>query len=732
MFGLKVMAQENTQCLRGKCVDALSLKPVSGALVSISGPEKYQVSTDSMGIYTMAVIPGKYSLLVEQNNYKNNVRENVIVNKGKQSVQDFELDEFRVELNTVTVKPTNSEGIELNNWNMQQFAAVFYDPARVINSHAGVVNSDDQANHLTVRGTSPNFVQWKLEGVEIVNPNHLENAGTFNDRPASNGGGVSMVSAQLLNNSEFHFAPFDPSLGNSLSGVFDMKFRKGNDQKAERIISASLLGTDISLEGPFSKNKSASYLFNFRYSTVGLLSLMGLNFGDEKINYTDFSFMLSFPYKRSTTKLFGVTGTSQSLFKGKRDTSLVEIEKDLQDIDYRSFTSINGASFITSLSNSLLLKTVVAYSEKKVIRKSGPATEYWAMPSEDELYRQQKISSVVYLSKRISNSITIKGGSYVNYFMYNIKQSFNQESFINGRIDEPLIQPFVSAEGTLFEKLDYRVGVHSVYQARINDFRVQPRGMLRYNITETRDLTLNYGETSQLQPFYIYLSNEQNNKLKPVDCQALSLQYKIRFKTNTIKLQGYYQDYRNLPVNTTYSFSVFNYFNEQFNFPLHQNGKGKVIGTDITYEKHMNGFYLIASASVYNSLYSLDKNVFYNCRYNTGYNAVATTGKEHKLKSGRKFISGDIRVISRNGYKESYMAASPYLYDKQLPSYLRLDVRLSYKKNKESSTVIWAIDLQNASNSKNVAYHYYDIYTKQTETRYQLGLIPVLSYKVLF
>jgi hypothetical protein len=46
--------------------------------------------------------------------------------------------------------------------------------------------------------------------------------------------------------------------------------------------------------------------------------------------------------------------------------------------------------------------------------------------------------------------------------------------------------------------------------------------------------------------------------------------------------------------------------------------------------------------------------------------------------------------------------------------------------------VIWALDIQNLTNTKNVSYHYFDLYTGKVEAKEQLGLIPVISYKVFF
>lgn len=726
---------QNLQILRGRCINEVTHQPISDVFVFVSGIKSYKVTTDTIGYYEITVEPGKYQMMVEHPGFKSQIRENVTVASGKQEIQNFELNEFKIELSTVTVKPEKSKDVELTLWNLQQYAAVFYDPARVINYHSGVVNSDDQANHLTVRGTSPNYIQWKIEGVEVVNPNHLENAGTLNDRPALNGGGVSMISAQLLETSGFRFAPFSPHSGNALSGIFDLKLRAGNEKKMERTIQASFLGTDICLEGSFSKKSKASYLVNFRYSTIGLLSKLGIDFGDEKTNYKDLSFMIAYPFRNNTIKLFGIVGNSETLFRGKDDSSKIEIQKELYDINYNSFTSITGLNVTTSLSNTLFVKAVVAYSTKEVKRSSSPSSDLWANEvTEIDNYRQQKISGICYLSKRLANHSRMKAGTTGNYFITEINSLSNNVHLINGKIDEPLLQPFISFESSILKNLEFHIGLHGFYQQRINYFVLQSRAMVKYLLTDDQDITLNYGESAQLQPGNLYLATERNRNLRPTTSQCISLSYHLKFRANTFKTEIYYQLYDKIPVNVSRFFSAFNYFNESINFELESKGKGEVYGVDFSFEKYFKGFYIIPSLSIYNSSYSFGSNAFYTGRFNTNYNGVITGGKEFRLKDGRKYISADLRTFSRNGYLEPGKNEfnNQYFYVSRLPSYFRIDLRVSYRKNRDRSTVIWALDVQNASNNKNVAYHYFDEFTKKTETRYQLGLIPVLSYKILF
>src|SRR6185503_5048402 len=98
----------------------------------------------------------------------------------------------------------------------QKYAAAVNDPLRMVTGFAGVAAVDDGGNDIVIRGNSPAGLLWRMEGVDIPNPNHFSEAG-------SSGGGISILSAQLLSNSDFVTGAFAPEYGNALSGVFDLR-----------------------------------------------------------------------------------------------------------------------------------------------------------------------------------------------------------------------------------------------------------------------------------------------------------------------------------------------------------------------------------------------------------------------------------------------------------------------------------------------------------------------------
>jgi hypothetical protein len=182
-----------------------------------------------------------------------------------------------------------------------RYAGGYDDPARLVSAFAGVDGSVS-SNGISIRGNSPQFLQWRLEGVEVPNPTH------FQDITGVGGGILTALSSQVLGNSDFFTGAFPAEYGNALSGVFDMQLRSGNSQSYEHTAQIGTTGIEFASEGPFRKGGRASYLFNYRYSTMGLLNaispdLLGYAGG---MNYQDLSFKMNFPTRKAGT--FSVWG----------------------------------------------------------------------------------------------------------------------------------------------------------------------------------------------------------------------------------------------------------------------------------------------------------------------------------------------------------------------------------------------------------------------------------------
>ncbi len=124
---------------------------------------------------------------------------------------EVEMVESLVEMAAVEIVATNKQdkgqpmnematvsAISLSVEETSRYAATFDDPARAAATQAGVTTGgDDLLNEIVIRGNSPKGILWRLEGVEIPNPNH------FNSVGSSAGGARGMLSANVLSSSDF-------------------------------------------------------------------------------------------------------------------------------------------------------------------------------------------------------------------------------------------------------------------------------------------------------------------------------------------------------------------------------------------------------------------------------------------------------------------------------------------------------------------------------------------------
>src|SRR5690606_8098941 len=237
----------------------------------------------------------------------------MLVNSGKSPFLTIALDPATVQLEDLEVETQGNRDQPLNDMALlggrqisveeaSRYAGSMDDPGRLVGAMAGVAPTHLSSNGVSVRGSAPALLQWRLEGVEIPNPNH------FADLEALGGGFLSALSPNVLGNSDFFQGAFPAEYNNAIAGVFDMRLREGNKKTFQHAIQFGVLGVDLSSEGPISKEQGSSYLFNYRYSTTKLLeNLRGKEDMGGTLGYQDFNIKLSFPTERyGDFKIWGI------------------------------------------------------------------------------------------------------------------------------------------------------------------------------------------------------------------------------------------------------------------------------------------------------------------------------------------------------------------------------------------------------------------------------------------
>jgi hypothetical protein len=239
LVGGQIQAQSLTQTIRGRVIDIDSKSPLIGVALFIEGSDPIiGVITDADGFFQLPDLPiGRYSVGVSCMGYENKSIPNQLLGAGKEVVLDIELTESLEEIEEVVVTAGKNKGEPLNDMSTvsarsisveetQRFAGSFNDPSRLVSSCAGVMSDPSGNNDIIIRGNSPRGLQWRLEGVDVPNPNHFANEG-------ATGGPISILNNTTLDDCDFFSGAFPADYGESYSGVFDVHLRKGNNKEGE-------------------------------------------------------------------------------------------------------------------------------------------------------------------------------------------------------------------------------------------------------------------------------------------------------------------------------------------------------------------------------------------------------------------------------------------------------------------------------------------------------------------
>lgn len=749
-------AQNFTSVVRGTVRDADTGLPLSGANVQLD--DKGTVSAENGAFRFDGILVGRHLLTISFVGYETVVVPELLLESGKENVQEIRLSPAGRQLREATVSgnkvPAFNSVQEITIEQTLRYAATYMDPARVATSFPGVAAANDQANGLVIRGNSPNSMQWRLEGVEIVNPNHLSNAGTFSDRPTATGGGVNILSTQLLGTSNFLSGPFPAEYGNVTGGVLDMRLRKGNDEKTEFTVQASLLGLDFAAEGPLSKKSKASYLINYRYSFTGLLGAIGVKFGGEDIRFQDLSFNLNFPTQKGARfTIFGMGGISSNTIEPDSDTTTWEFEKEGYNIIYKNKMGAAGATYDQPLGRRASIRTVLIASGLNTSRKAydvDPLTLARRSQIGNDGLLIGKISLNTTLTHRVSARERFKGGVYLTTQQYKTPPVWP-----DGHVKSWFIQPFITWSLQFAPSLTSEIGVHGLISkveegTTPGSILVDPRAALKWQPASDKQVSVSYGLHSQMQSPYLYSSLygmtdvAQNFDLKPGRAHHFVLGYQQAFgQKSSLKIEAYLQRQFDVPVGGGMrdNYSAVNLVEERANVRFYNQGTAANYGLEASFQKFLtNDFYMLVSGSLYKATYSDYIGLRHDGRFDGGHTFSLTAGKE--IKSRNQNLWGiNAKVLWLGGFRDKPidLAYSRQLqttiyelqshYSVKMKDYFRPDLRIYWKKSKARYSRTLALDLQNVSGTKNEAYRYFDKRKNDIVTQYQLGLIPVLSYR---
>ena len=808
-FSVFGFAQNLTQTIKGRITDKESRSALTGAIVRLASDTTFKLATqtDDEGYFRLENIPiGRHDFTISYIGYKTITIPDVTISSGKEVVLTIELEEAIQETEEVIVTNSDKSGT-LNEMSTvssrmfrveetERYPGSRQDPARMAANFAGVQGSNDTRNDIVVRGNSPSALLWRLEEVDIPNPNHFNVAGSM-------GGPVSIINNKYLGASDFMTGAFPAMYGNANGGVFDVRMRNGNADKYENTFQFGLLGTELTSEGPLKRSSRASYLVTYRYSTLEMLQGLKINLGTNAVpKYQDAGFKVNLPTKKAGTfSIWGIGGMSSidivvSKFKDFSEINESYGEKN-RDQYFRTSMGVAGVSHLYQLNKKTFLKTILAQSGNTtashhdfVIRdnNSAPVFPYSNILIYDQ--HEAKTTLAFYVNTKLNARNSYKAGFYVsnlyNNFYDKVKivgvqdttPTMIQNSLYKVRINEvssyQLIQPYAQWRFKMRENLVLSTGIFSQFLSLNNAFVVEPRAGVRWEIKPRHTLSFGYGLHSQMQSTYIYFARpdtlvengvktpnvnreEANKNLGFSRNQHFVLGYDLNVnKEFRIKIETYYQNLWNIPVYAVSSgISLVNQgatFTRFFPlYSMENKGTGQNYGIELTVEKFFSKHYFFLwSTSLFDSKYTGSNGKTYDTDFNGNYVTNLLAGLEYGMgKSKKNTLSFGSKLTYAGGrrYSPADVAASSKIYDivpqedkinsLQFPNYFRFDLRVAYKVNNKKVTHEIALDLVNVLNTKNVLALSFSPDPKNPTAdplrkNYQLGRLPLFYYKIDF
>ena len=773
LVAASLFSQAQTQIIKGHITDQQSKASIAGATVMVMDLESIQGTTaNAEGFFKLTDIPlGRHTLRVSLMGFTEQILQNIVVTAGKETIIDIELTEKVNMLQEVSVRgigqKTNIERgfvpVSFKTFDADEsrrYAGSRNDVARMAAGFAGVVLTNDSRNDIVIRGNSPVGLLWKLEGVDVPNPNHFGALGVT-------GGPVSMLNNNVLAKSSFLTGAFPSIYGNATAGVFDLQMRKGNSDKREYMAQMGFNGLEAGAEGYFSKSSQASYLVNYRYSFLGLLQKLGINFGTGSSipRYQDLTFKVYMPTaKLGTFSVFGLMGNSGIGFKPAEEGSFYN--QSSENLNYNTNMSVFGISntlfYGAKTYGKITLATTCAgvQSASDSISKLPDGNIKIKPTYRDDSYEQRSSLSYI-LNTKFNAQHTLTAGVVFNMFSlryidssyYYSQKRFRTNHDFSGNTS--LVQSYLNWQWRPSNAITVNSGLYYQQFMLNNHSSLEPRLGLRWNINPIQSLSIGVGRHSQIQSLQVYFNQQQNSSRLETnrnldftfsDQIVLGYQRSLSKKAS-LKIETYYQSLSQVPVDTKSSaFSILNSgsdFGVVDRTDLVNKGTGKNYGIDLTLERTFDKFYYLVTTSVFKSLYKGSDGIERSTFYDGGYVVNVLAGREFRINK-KSILAFDTKITSAGGkrFTPINLVASKQAgetvrdatrtFEGQLKDYFRCDFKITYRVNGKKAMQEWFFDMNNMFNNYNVFSQTYNAKADALSTTYQLGFFPNFNYRITF
>lgn len=771
-------SQALTQVLKGTVTDRDTRNPLAGANITElhSSPPNGSV-TDSDGKFKITTGIGRITIKVTYLGYDEMVIRDILVGSGKEVDLEISLQEKVVQTSEVVIRSDKSGRKNINQMatistntirtdDALRYAGGFYDPSRIVNAFAGVVTANsDQSNDIVIRGNSSRGLLWRVEGIEIPNPNH------FSDGQGGSGGAFSAITSNVISNFDFFTGAFPAEFGNAFSGVMDLNLRKGNSDKNECAFQTGMIGAEVSMEGPFTTRSNSSFLLNARYTNFKILSDLDLiDLGET--NYAprtkDLAFNINLPMRKAgNLNVFGIYGASAIGKVAAHNISEWLTLSDRWEEMEKQGSGTTGFKHLYVFKNSkTYTKTVLAYTSFSSSYREGYIdSSLVTANSYTYRYLYPSVRGSVLVNHKFNPENTVRAGINLNFLSadmsnYKINSSGQFDTLVAPSATGNLIQGYVQWKYRPAPDIELNSGIHILESSLNKKINIEPRFGLRWQVTPQGSFMAGFGMHSRTESMAVYNALiKDNNGLRSTLNSDLDFSKALHWVTGfdisitediRLRVEGYIQYLYNIPIvnKITSQYSTINSSERLPEALLENEGTGMNNGVELTLEKSFTrNYYFLFTGSLFDSWYKAGDQRKYSTYYNTKYVSNLLAGKDFYVgKNKRNSIGINVKYVFRGGYRytpvneKKSLKSKRIIYDNgnyyegQLPDFRRLDAGINFRRNHNRYSWIIMLDIQNASNNRNVFRRRFSWENGGIVSSdvLSLGIIPVFNFRVEF
>lgn len=639
--------------------------------------------------------------------------EKIILSNNQNEIElKIKLKPLVIELKDVIITASSyssieEKGLQMTGMDILTTPGGAADVFQAIKTLPGITQVQESAE-IYVRGGDPNETITLIDQASLYHPYTLE----------SNFGGLfSNINVSLINDMYFSSGAFSAKYGNALSGVLELQ-SKNEPENRSIMLGVSMAASELNISYPIKNN--LGIIFSARGSYTYPIFL--INGGTDQFSVSpvsrDFNNILSYKYSKTGRLKLNV------LYANDEEEVHIDLPGYKDIFKGNSENKFINLYHTNVLFDNIVMKNSISFSQYN---------SYWDLGilDLDRIDKNYKIrNDFDYI---ISSELKINAGFEIEKRNSTYKGIIPTEDYDvrEEALGENLDAVFnVTRIGSYFEleKIDFinipnlffTAGIRNDVINKLNLHWFDPRINLGYKINKKNILSFGYGIFHQYPDPRLYSQIDGNPNLKSMSAEHYIISYNHELnKHNNLRLEFYYKDYKNLPLEDT----LINYSND---------GYGYAKGIDFIWKGNYKKFSGWISYGFLNSkrlwmdyekFSSSDFDITHNftavIKYN--FNFKYEIGINYKYATGKPMtpVIGSIYHTEMNVYEPVYGIDN----SSRQKDYQRLDIRFTYFTNlfNKYFTVLYMEGL-NILNTKNIfGYSYNFDYTEKKEIESYFG-----------